>query len=427
VYSPPASKLEVLRAVRAKHYAKHANAEPDHPGLYIAPSTSPAAPGREGLPPVWGRVPVAYKVLRPVRFHSVAPTGRKPGRRKKSVFQKVAFPTPYAYNISESKAQLSLRTTTMKICPQCSKTYSDDSLNFCLEDGSVLTAAMGQPPPDTVLLNQPRMTTPGQPMQSAPQAAWSTAPQQYSMQPPKKSSKTWLWVLLILGALVLVCGGGFVGFLAWIGSQADKASNSGSSSPSPTPPANKVFTSGPASDRKNVENLDLSKWVQTDQSYGFTEFSNGGLTMASKKKDSYFVLTGLAAEMSVNADSQISVSNINNEDTTVGYGLVFHSLTKPLAQGYAFLVDAKKQRYRVVHHTPGKEEAVVPWTKSDAINDGTDANVLEVRDRTDTVDLYINGTKVNSIKNTYGAPNGVVGLYAGDGIKVVFRDFEIHK
>ena len=45
------------------------------------------------------------------------------------------------------------------------------------------------------------------------QPAWNTAPQQYSMQPPKTSSKTWIWVLLILGVVVIACGGGIVGFV----------------------------------------------------------------------------------------------------------------------------------------------------------------------------------------------------------------------
>ena len=29
----------------------------------------------------------------------------------------------------------------MKICPRCQKTYADDNLNFCLEDGSVHLSA----------------------------------------------------------------------------------------------------------------------------------------------------------------------------------------------------------------------------------------------------------------------------------------------
>ena len=31
----------------------------------------------------------------------------------------------------------------MKRCPQCDRVYSDETLNFCLEDGSSLEAAPG--------------------------------------------------------------------------------------------------------------------------------------------------------------------------------------------------------------------------------------------------------------------------------------------
>ena len=120
----------------------------------------------------------------------------------------------------------------MKICPRCQKTYADDNLNFCLEDGSVLSAApAAQMMPDTIIMNEPRTTQPQPPAStstSAPPPNWQQQPQpqQYSMQPPKKSSKTWLWVLGIMGVLVLLCGGGFVGLIFWAASQADKTANS---------------------------------------------------------------------------------------------------------------------------------------------------------------------------------------------------------
>ena len=47
----------------------------------------------------------------------------------------------------------------MKICPTCRKTYQDDNLNFCLEDGAVLTVASNEPPP-TVMMGQSRPTDP---------------------------------------------------------------------------------------------------------------------------------------------------------------------------------------------------------------------------------------------------------------------------
>src|SRR4030095_6123612 len=112
----------------------------------------------------------------------------------------------------------------MKICPTCRKTYTDDGLNFCLDDGSVLTLTPTEAAP-TVVMQQPLPTSPG-PGLTAPQrtnpggfgsqeqvqARWD--PQaQYSVQPKKKSSKTWLWVVGLLCLGLLLCGGGLVGFV----------------------------------------------------------------------------------------------------------------------------------------------------------------------------------------------------------------------
>ena len=318
----------------------------------------------------------------------------------------------------------------MKICPKCQTSYADDNLNFCLEDGTVLRAASPQAMPETVLLDQPRPTAPVQGQTGQP--AWNTSGQQpYAMQPQKRSSKAWIWVLLILGVLILLCGGGFAG-LVYLGSQVDNK-NSASSSPAPkttpgtrtTPGISSSTTS--TSDRDDVEKLDLNRWVADTSVYGITEFTDGELLMWSRQARYYYVLAGTEDQKSVNADVSVVVRNVDNKDTNFGYGLVFHSNPTPLQQGYALLVDAKKKRYRIVHHSPGKEEPVVNWTRSDAILDGTQPNKLEIRDKTDKVDIYINDKMVNSIRNIYGFPGGVLGLYAADAIKVAFKDLEIRK
>jgi hypothetical protein len=335
----------------------------------------------------------------------------------------------------------------MKICRRCQKTYTDDNLNFCLEDGSVLEQMAGGTQPATVLINPTQVTVPAQtipsqqipgqqfPAQYTQQPAWNTAQPQYAMQ-PKKSSKTWLWVVLILGVVVLACGGGLVGLILYGASQADIAANGTANtkgSPGPfdtSKPANKPANSSnlaPSSDRTDVRKLDLSKWVQKTTEYGPTEFVDGEFMMTSSKPRYYFVLTGLEEYSTVNADTSVTVRNVTNADTMLGYGLVFHSNPTPLQQGYAFLLDTRKQRYRVVHHSPQKENAVKDWTKSDAIKSGSDENTLEVRDKKDKIELYINGKMVTSITNVYGYPNGVVGLYAGDAIKIAFKNLEIRK
>ncbi|MEO6655919.1 MAG: hypothetical protein ABIO36_07515 [Pyrinomonadaceae bacterium] len=330
----------------------------------------------------------------------------------------------------------------MKICPRCQKTYADDNLNFCLEDGSVLTQAASAEP-QTVFVNEPRPTQP-QPQiqpttggQASGQAAWNT-PQQYSMQPPKKSSKTWVWVLLILGVLILVCGGGFAG-LVFVGIQADKAanaSNSGSTRTIPPPTANKnstttnfanTNTSLTTSSRTDMESVDLSAWVQKFSAYGNTEFTNDEFFMSAKKKGFYYVLVAPEEYQTEKADTRVTLRNVDNAAGNLGYGLIFHSNPTPLEQDYAFLIDTKRKKYRVVHHSPQDEKSVVTWTASTAIKEGSEENVLEARDQDDKIELYINGTMVTSIKNVYGYSGGVAGLYSGDGLKIAFKNLEIRK
>src|SRR5829696_1791 len=103
----------------------------------------------------------------------------------------------------------------MKICPACRKTYTDDGLNFCLDDGSILTLSNDQTP-ETVMMNQPRFTDPNTAAGNQP-GIQSTYGNQaaYSMQ-TKKSSKMWIWVLGILGLLLVLCGGGGVAFFVYV-------------------------------------------------------------------------------------------------------------------------------------------------------------------------------------------------------------------
>jgi len=52
----------------------------------------------------------------------------------------------------------------MKQCPRCNKTYTDEALNFCLEDGELLTILPMESPrfddPPTMIIDQARVTNP---------------------------------------------------------------------------------------------------------------------------------------------------------------------------------------------------------------------------------------------------------------------------
>lgn len=318
----------------------------------------------------------------------------------------------------------------MKICPRCQKTYSDDNLNFCLEDGSVLSqygaAEAAQP---TIAVNQAQPTQGAAPM--AGQPAWNVGGQPaYSMQPPKKSSKAWIWVLLILGGIILLCGGGFVGLIFYAARQAEDAPPplaANRTSANRTTSSSNSATTASTSSRKDLETVDISAWVKQFSAYGETEFTNGEFIMSSKNKGYYYVLVAPDRYTTDDADTRVTLRNVDDAASSLGYGLIFHSNPQPLQQDYALLIDTKRKRYRVVRHEPQKETAIVNWTASSAIKPGAAENVLEVRDLPDKIELYVNGTMVTSIKNVYGFAGGVPGLYSGDAAKIAFKDLEIRK
>jgi hypothetical protein len=280
-------------------------------------------------------------------------------------------------------------------------------------------------------------------MPQQPQAGWNTGQPQYSMQ-PKKSSKTWVWVLLIVGGLIFLCGGGGIVGLIFLGTQAEKSgtnfnvatnrnsnSNSGplSTNKSNTSTNNSNSTTSSTSSRTSVNTLDLNEWVRPNSLYGNTEYVGNELMMSSKQKKFYYVLaaTDEAPNKTEKSDVSVTMRNVDNADSSLGYGLVFHSNPTPLQKGYAFLINTKTGKYSVVNHVPGDEKKVISWTKSDAINAGSAENTIEMRDLDDKIELYINGKMVNSIKNVHGYAGGVVGLYSGDAVKIAFKDLIIKK
>ena len=129
----------------------------------------------------------------------------------------------------------------MKRCPQCGQTYTDSLINFCLNDGELLsyladdapqTLFQNEPPkgfaddaPPTVFLNKPRVTNQTNWPASAPPVQWQ-GQQNLQNQPYRVPSlaqtkdQTLPTISLILGiiSLVMVCcyGGIWLGLPAAI-------------------------------------------------------------------------------------------------------------------------------------------------------------------------------------------------------------------
>ncbi len=329
----------------------------------------------------------------------------------------------------------------MKICPKCQKIYADEGLNFCLEDGTVLSQKNDtrESLPETVLINQPRGTNPNQSFGNQyNQTDNLVNPPNYSMQPEKKSSKTWLWAVGVLGLVILVCGGGFVGMMAWVAT-LDTNSNTiaNTNSVNTNSAVNRKISGSPSpvaspktvvSDyRTDVQTIELKGWVKEPTTFGTTEYEDNEFIIGSIEKGFYYVLVAPEQYKTESANTRVSVRNVADASTSLGFGLIVHSNPSPLIKDYAFLIDSVKKKYRVVRHAPQKETTVTNWTDFAAINGGTENNILEVRDNDGKMDFYINGELATSVKNTDGYKGGVAGIYSGDALKAAFSDFEIRK
>lgn len=111
----------------------------------------------------------------------------------------------------------------MKICPKCNTRYTDENLNFCLNDGEYLSSFNDDSPP-TVMLDPPRVTNQTNwneyetPRTTAPPAPWQNQQQNMSNQQfaapafnqsLDKTLPTVSLALGVLGVLLVCCFGGF--------------------------------------------------------------------------------------------------------------------------------------------------------------------------------------------------------------------------
>jgi hypothetical protein len=125
----------------------------------------------------------------------------------------------------------------MKRCPTCHRTFTDETLSFCLDDGTPLLDQSGGGPqsygsninikPPQTLGNAPAPTIayrPGTMPGNQATPAWQTA----ASQPPRKR-KIWPWLLGGVG-LLAVLGVGFIVLIVALASMDTNSNNSRSNS-----------------------------------------------------------------------------------------------------------------------------------------------------------------------------------------------------
>lgn len=105
----------------------------------------------------------------------------------------------------------------MKRCPSCNRNYTDETLLYCLEDGTPLVAdqttaptlMMPAEPPPTIAYDTGRVTTPTVP------PAWTTTTPPPTAPPQQQKRKVWPWVLGVL-VVLLIFGGGLIAAVFWM-------------------------------------------------------------------------------------------------------------------------------------------------------------------------------------------------------------------
>jgi hypothetical protein len=145
----------------------------------------------------------------------------------------------------------------MKQCPQCRTTYTDDTLRFCLSDGSVLTSMPGGAEAETVVSFNPAKPV----VIDIPQNQPTFAPPA-SYQPPPTREKRGISPLLVgaivaLLVLVIAALGGVILYQVYSGKDAQ--TNLGVNSPTATPTATKSPAATPGKTPANTNQWNGTK------------------------------------------------------------------------------------------------------------------------------------------------------------------------
>ncbi len=340
----------------------------------------------------------------------------------------------------------------MKRCPQCNRTYTDDALSFCLDDGSPLvstSAPSSFDPSATVQYPQARETTPQptiaySPGQQQPAPPPPTPPAWSPMPPPAPQKRSvWPWLLGIAAVLVFM-GIGVVILIFAIASITNQNSNNRNTNNSRLANRNANQNTNTAGTNENTnenantrstlasftDDFSTQSWGTGPSQYGNIWYQDDEYHMHATK-GGYIVMYAPDRKdyNDENATVRIGLRSVDGNSPNAGYGLVVHGEKKEgKLEDYAFLIySGDDPKYKIVVHKAGAETKLADWTSSSAIRTGTSPNQIEVRIRDRKIDFYINGQFITSITDTEGYLRGRVGVYTSDAGEVAFDDLEISK
>jgi hypothetical protein len=344
----------------------------------------------------------------------------------------------------------------MKRCPSCNRTYTDPSLNFCLEDGSpLLNDAVPRPATPTDRYARPRTTSepppteiyrpetppvnqvPGfPPPHAAPQ--WS-APQ---VVRAKKSNAVW-WVLGgivvvgVLGVFLLIVLLALAGMDANQNSTNDNGNSvvanrnrSVNTNSTPSNDTNANLDSISSKPSSLTDDFGSEKWRTGNFQFGDIWYVDDEFHMRAKEK-MYLVMYAPNPDYTTeNSTVRVTARSVDGVSPASGYGLIVHGEKSPdnTLEDYALLIyTGTEPQYQVVLHKNNLQKTLVPWTKSSIIRSGTSPNQLEIRSQGDELSFYVNGRYLTRITDTENNKRGVAGLYTSETGEVAFDDLEIER
>ncbi len=346
----------------------------------------------------------------------------------------------------------------MKRCPTCNRTYTDLSLNFCLEDGTPLAADAppvdpnatirypsardtAEPPPTEIYQPPPPVVTPRQtappPPPTQPRPQWTPPP--VTAAPPRKKSNAVWWILGGLAALLVIGVGLVVMIIALASLNSTNTNNSNLTNRNDNRNSNVAVNTNISNTNANSnaslptsldDDFSQQKWNVGSGQYGRIWYEDGEYHMVSKG-GTFVVMYAPSDDYSTeNATVKVTARSVDGEVPSSGFGLLVHcalSKAKQLEDYGLLIYPGDEPEYEIVKHKNGTQSPVVTKTKSSAIQSGSTPNVLEVRIRGTELSFYANGQFLTRITDTENFKHGKAGLYTSDIHEVVFDDLSIKR
>ena len=347
----------------------------------------------------------------------------------------------------------------MKRCPTCNRTYTDLSLNFCLEDGTPLTSDVpgadpnatlryppardtSEPPPTEIYRPAtsppPRPAPPPPPFPQPQPEQWSPTP---TVPPRKKSNAVW-WILGGLAALVVI-GVGLVVMIIALASLSSNTNNSnlnantretnrnGNVTANVNTNANTANANTTAPPRGPfVDDFSEKKWNVGVSQFGRMWYDNGEYHMASKPQ-TYAVMYAPSSDYSTeNATVKVTARSVDGSVPSAGFGLVIHgghSKAKRIEDYALVIYPSDEPQFEIIMHKDGEQSSLVTRTTSKAIKSGSSPNQLEVRIKGTDLSFYANGQFLTKITDSENYRRGLAGFYTSDATEVVFDNLEIDR